>query len=129
MKGWAQTQWGNTGSCSNCPFRDRSTVTNACAGNQYGAGFCRQDKAAYIVHDVYDLNMYNGELVLSWYGTTSGKCANVQGFAKYAHTWSSTGLTGFTIGIYSIGVTWRTEGHQWSSSSQPGYVATVCGRH
>ncbi|HMK22447.1 MAG TPA: hypothetical protein VK466_08930 [Terriglobales bacterium] len=53
--------------------------------------------------------------ISSWNG-----CSTVQGFAKISHTWSSTDVTGFSIGVWSIGFQWNSTSNHWEHASQPG---------
>jgi hypothetical protein len=116
----AQSQWGNT-----CIYAG-STSTRPCESSQYGVAYCRQDKVG--VHDLRaaDLNMYHAEIVQRIIGTKSGKCESVQAFGKYGHTWSSTSVSGVSIGLWTIGISYSASTHRWYSASQAGGMATVC---
>ena len=118
MAGWSASWWGN------CHY-GTSTSSTASSGNQYGAGFKFQDQD-YATNSCFGLNTYHGDEVISFTHTQTKKCQNVQAYTKYGHSWSSTSLTGFSIGLYSVGMSWSTSSNQWEASSQPGGVATVC---
>lgn len=95
---------------------------NSCAktgwletNNQYGAGWAFQDwgYAKLYGHGP----TYKGTLTYTL-TTNSTKC--LQAFAKYGHSWNSTKLTGFSVGNYSIGISWNTSSNMWQKSSQAG---------
>src|SRR5205085_2900696 len=81
------------------------TVTTAADANSYGAGFTFQDKGIFstCASGSYDDSAYSGQEVL-WFNDPGSSCKYIQGFAKYTHTWSTTAVTGFSIGVISIGV-------------------------
>lgn len=43
-----------------------------------------------------------------------------QAFAKYAHSWSTSSLTGFGVGPYSFSLQWSSTAHKWERSSSAG---------
>jgi hypothetical protein len=88
--------------------------------NQDGAGFLDQDYSYS-----GDLTMYSGTLYTSVYRPTSG-CANVQAFAKYSHTWSSTGLTGVGVGPWAISFSWADSNYLWNVSGPGSAIKYLC---
>jgi hypothetical protein len=123
MRGYSASYWGN--GCASFGTRTTSTASDA---NSYGAGFSFQDingsRYTTGTNLCYDYNTLHGQEVISFYAS---KCiTGVQAFGRYGHTWSSTSLTGFSIGKSSIGITWTSTSNRWYSSSQPSNVVTVC---
>jgi len=118
MSGWSASWSGN-----GCHYGSGGTST-AATGDQYGAGFKFQDQD--YLNNCVGFNVYHGQEVISFTHTQTKTCKSVQGFSNYGHSWSTTSLSGFSIGVYSIGFSWTSAGHDWASQSQPGGVATVC---
>jgi hypothetical protein len=123
MRGYSASYWGN--GCAGFGTHTTSTASDA---NSYGAGFTFQDingsRYTTGTNLCYDYNAIHGQEVISFKATscTSG----VQAFGRYGHSWSSTSLTGFSVGPYSIGIYWTSNSNRWYSSSQPSNVVTVC---
>jgi hypothetical protein len=70
-----------------------------------------------------DYNFYNGSLV---YDIGNIGCGSIQAFSKYGHDWSSTDITGFGVGPWSLSLQWSSSTHRWEKSSQPSNAVTVC---
>lgn len=70
-----------------------------------------------------DFSFYNGQLVYS-IGTPG--CGQLQVFSEYGHTWSTTALTGLTIGVDNIGISWSPIANGWDNGSLPSNVVTPC---
>lgn len=126
MKGHSATWWGN-----GCVFSTSAAGTTSTASDisQYGVGFTFQDKngARYTTGTnlCYDYNAIHGQEVLSFVGPSS--CVSgVQAFGTYGHTWSSTSLTGFSIGLSSIGIAWSSTSNRWQSAGASSGTITVC---
>lgn len=79
---------------------------------KYGAGFGFQDWGGGLFS-----KSYKGTLTYS-FTTNLSKC--VQAFSKYGHSWDKTSLNGFSIGPWSVGVSWSSASAQWQKSSQAG---------
>lgn len=86
--------------------------------SQYRAGYSFQDKAGSVT--VGYSPAYKGTITYAF--RTGSGCT--QAFAKYAHTWSSTSVNGFSIGPSSIGVQWSTSSGFWQKSGQAGSYGT-----
>ena len=81
----------------------------------YGAGYAFQDQAAAWPGGYG--SAYKGTITYA-FRTSTSSCT--QAFSKYAHTWNSTSVNGFSIGPWSIGVQWSSSSSQWLKSSQAG---------
>lgn len=87
-----------------------------------GATFRRQDKVFRTVYKP-DYNMYRGIITLQVGHRRCG--VKTQIYSTYAHGWSSTSLTGFSIGTSSFGLSWSETSHRWDRASQSG-TWTAC---
>lgn len=83
--------------------------------SQYGGGWAFQDYADSAIAGYS--NTYTATLTYS-FRIKLGTC--VQAFSKYAHTWNSTAVNGFSIGPWSIGVQWSSSSANWTRASQAG---------
>jgi hypothetical protein len=123
MRSYRMSYWGNDTS-----WFPTTTTYTASSANAYGVGFTFQDRVKrtnYNGNKITDSNAAHGQIVNFFLNGQSG-CRSIYGFSKYAHTWSSTHVTGVSIGAYSIGFSWNTTSNQWTSASQPGQQASVC---
>jgi hypothetical protein len=113
---------------------DYGWVTQYSASNvsQYGAGFTRQDNArstssgGWCNGGVFfkDYDMQNGQIYLS-VRALDGNCRWAQVFGDYAHSWSSTSITGVEVGPWSFGVSWAG-GESKFESAAGGQQGTIC---
>lgn len=84
--------------------------------SQYGAGWAFQDYAASQLSGWG--STYSGTLTYAF--RFQGGIGCIQAFSKYAHDWNSTSVNGFSIGPWSIGVSWSSSSSLWDKSSQGG---------
>ncbi len=70
------------------------------------------------------LNTWEGKIVMA-FRPKSG-CENVVARTKFAHTWSSTGISGVSIGNSGISVSFSSSGSNWQRYSQPSRETRVC---
>ena len=96
--------------------------------NTYGATFAGQDEVVNLHHEdgqpYSDYSFYNGMMI---YDVSNMGCGITQAFAKYAHTWDETSITGIGVGPYSLSVQWVNAGHNWETVSKPSsVVVTTC---
>ncbi len=105
-----------------------TSVDPASDANSSGVGYRFQDriKCTPVTSGPcsWRLSVGSGQEVISF--KKSGTCKSIYGFAKYAHTWSSTSVNSVSIGPWSIGIGTNDNAHHWSAVSQPGGTATVC---
>lgn len=100
-----------------CNAFNKCASTGYLATNsQYGGGWAMQDWAGAITTGYSDT--YSGTLTYAFRFNGGLQC--VQAFSKYGHTWNSTSLTGFSIGPWSIGISWSSTSSNWEKSSQAG---------
>lgn len=121
LRGYSLTAHGDA------PYPANAVFTTASAANPAGAGFTFQDKGECRAASggcSYRLSSRSGQEVISFRGT--GACKTVYGFSLYAHTWSSTRVTGMGIGVGSISAATSSSAHTWWAQSQPGRTARVC---
>ncbi|MEO8093814.1 MAG: hypothetical protein ABI632_02660 [Pseudolysinimonas sp.] len=93
-----------------------STLGSLSSNNAFGAGYTLQDNTSGNVHGPID-NNYTGTLILSYKRLTDG-C--LQAFARYAHTWSTTAITGFGVGQWAFSISWSNPSHHWDLASAGG---------
>ncbi|MFD8384928.1 hypothetical protein ACFV2X_41490 [Streptomyces sp. NPDC059679] len=101
----------------------KKKVTQAQESGPYGSGFLFNEGPRNIYRG--DMQGYQGLMGISFKASKVG-CWNLQAFSKYGHSWKSTRATGFSIGKWSIGVTWTNYNHNWQQASQPSKEVTVC---
>lgn len=91
-----------------------------------GAGFTGQDQFWGNVNNA-NYSWYSGVATLSFTGF-NGCGKTLQMFSRLAHSWSTTSVNGFSIGVWSIGVNWNNTSYAWSAASQPSstYPAVGC---
>ena len=70
-----------------------------------------------------DYNFYNGSLA---YDIGNIGCGSIQAFSKYGDDWSSTDITGFGVGPWSLSLQWSSSTSRWAKSSQPPNAVTAC---
>ncbi|SEF12530.1 hypothetical protein SAMN04489740_4254 [Arthrobacter alpinus] len=90
-------------------------LPNPAEVNQFGAIYKYQD------HDYYDPaatlnNGYDATSATVSVETVHSRCG-VQAFVKYAHTWSSTGISSLALGASSVGVGFTTTGGSWTAGA------------
>lgn len=114
---WAGSTWsGNTAS----PYPAEWELTNYFANSQYGVSWSLQDRHAdFFANGNYGAgkNAAYIDIVFSM-KTLDSQC--IQAFSNYAHTWSSTGITGFGVGPYSFSVSWSSDSHVIQRASDGG---------
>jgi len=101
--------------------KNGSTTTNICeyadnyaSNNAYGAGWTFSN---FVPLTGGFFAAGHGSMVFAFKLLSSG-C--LQTFTQYAHSWSSTSVTGVSVGKWSVGVSWRSSGHQWTKASAAG---------
>ena len=121
LRGYSLTAHGDA------PYPASAVFTTASEANSGGASFTFQDKGECRAASggcSYRLSSRSGQEVISFRGT--GACKTVYGFSQYAHSWSSTRITGMGIGVGSISAGTTSQTHFWKAESQPGRTARVC---
>jgi len=119
--GRSVAHWGNF-------YYGSVASTTATDAGPYGVGFTRQDNGTYrwwTNHGwYYDLNIQHGQIVFVF--DSPGGCMAIQSYGRYSHTWSSTSVTGFSIGPWSLGISWNTSSNRWYVTSLASPPVTVC---
>ena len=133
INGWSEAYWGDWPSLCDiggpCGYGTHKSTSSCGSGSSYGVAFCQQDQEVRLSTSVWDNNMYHGEVVYSFFGTKSGTCQSTQTFSSFWHTWSVTSINSIGVGPWAFSVGWISQGYSWPAGGQPGYIATVCGRH
>lgn len=109
----------------NCHYGHTYTIAAADISS-YGVGFERQDWVNN-GSSCWDFNHLHGDVIYMFTGTASGGCANVQAFLKYGHSYPNTSLTGISIGLYSVGISWDSSNNRWYRSSNGSDPIRICG--
>ena len=71
------------------------------------------------------MNSLHGEMVVQFHAV-SGCHSNFQAFFDYGHDWSSTTITGISIGVDSFGISWSTTVHKFEATRYSTTPITVC---
>lgn len=88
-----------------------------------GATFRPQDKVYKTVVKP-DSNVYTGSISMRIRKPKCGKRVNV--FSRYAHGWSDTSLTGFSVSLSGFGLSWNKSEDHWQRTSQAGSFKRKC---
>jgi hypothetical protein len=78
--------------------------------NQHGATYSFQD---HVVLSTLQDN-YRGAISVGFRYLHPRRCH--QAFAKYAHTRGSTSITGFDVGLWSLGIQWSSSSQHWAEA-------------
>jgi len=95
--------------------------------NVDGVGFRGQDmyckENAFTTCGSGDYSFYHGALT---YTIGDIGCGVIQAFSKYGHSWTSSELTGLSVGPWSIGFQWSNSSRSWERGSLPSSEVTPC---
>lgn len=100
--------------------------------NTHGVTFVGQDEyCAYVVwgqpgqscYDNKDYSFYYGEL---FYMISNIGCGSIQAFSKYGHDWKNTTINGFSVGPWSLGISWSSSSNKWAKTSSPSTPVVPC---
>lgn len=91
--------------------------TNPEDNSSAGVAFRKQDRIYKTVINP-DNNMYRGWVAMAIRGIPCGTTLQIYG--RYAHTWDSTSLTGFGVGLDGFSMSWSESKNYWQASSQAG---------
>lgn len=127
VSGYFMQTWGVTPMYP--PSTGRTWVQDA---NTYGVTFVGQDEfCSYYVwgqpgqscYNNNDYSFYHGELM---YLISNIGCGTIQAFSKYGHDWSNTTINGFSVGPWSLGISWSSSTNRWEKTSAPSNAVTPC---
>jgi hypothetical protein len=122
---------------SGAPFAISSTLTYGSAGcyfyptNALIPSSSSGDGFTYEFQDIYRLsngrncnNSYSGQLSIKIANPTS--CQDIGISSRYAHTWSSTSISGFSIAPNGFSLSFSSANYRWAAASNPISIFTLC---
>ena len=100
-----------------------TTTSSPSSSSSIGQAYKFQDK--YVVGSQGKCNnSKTGQMSMMINNPTS--CKTVQIFSAYGHTWSSTTITGITLGSSSVGISFSTTANSWRLASNPNPSFNIC---
>jgi hypothetical protein len=60
-----------------------------------------------------DSTVANGQVIMDFGHLVNGCHSNFHAFLAYGHTWNSTSVRGFGLGLYSASISFSTSSSEW----------------
>jgi|SRR5664279_2442461 len=95
-------------------FGNQTTWNYPKTWNHSGTTFVGQDSVAK--HGGWGYDWSQGTVYYRFYTTNCSRGKAYKGYSQLAHTWSTTGLSGFGVSVSGFSVSWSSSGHDWTAS-------------